>query len=211
MQLSLPFIDIIIFAIIAIFLVYRLKSILGQNSDGNEQNNKVDFGKKNLTNVVKLQNKESAKSETIVTKDSIYKDEPNFNEKEFLKGAQNFFEMVIDCFVKGDLKNIEMYIDDKLNKNFQSVIDERLNEEESLDINIIKMISIKINNVKKVKNFLRVSVLFETDQIKVLKDKKGNIIDGDQKKSILVRDLWTFEKKIQSKDLNWILVETSDA
>ena len=43
------------------------------------------------------------------------------------------------------------------------------------------------------------------------KDKKGNIIDGDQKKSILVKDLWTFEKNIESKDLNWKLIETSDA
>ena len=119
--------------------------------------------------------------------------------------------MVIDSFVKGDLKNIEMYIDDKLIKNFQLVIDERLQEEETLKIDIIKMISIKIKDVKKLKNFLRVSVLFESEQIKVLKDKKGKIIDGDQKKSILVKDLWTFEKKIQSKDLNWILVETSDA
>ena len=48
MQLSLPFIDIIIFAIIAIFLVYRLKSILGQNSEGNENNNKIDIDKKTL-------------------------------------------------------------------------------------------------------------------------------------------------------------------
>ena len=45
MQLSLPFIDIIIFAIIAIFLVYRLKSILGQNSEGNENNNKFVYVK----------------------------------------------------------------------------------------------------------------------------------------------------------------------
>ena len=59
MQLSLPFIDIIIFAIIAIFLVYRLKSILGQNSDGNEKNNKIDIGKKDFTNVVKLGNSKS--------------------------------------------------------------------------------------------------------------------------------------------------------
>ena len=73
------------------------------------------------------------------------------------------------------------------------------------------MISIQIKDVKKLNNFLRVSVLFESEQIKVLKDKKGKIIDGDQKKSILVKDLWTFEKKIQSRDLNWILVETSDA
>ena len=211
MQLSLPFIDIIIFAIIAIFLVFRLKSILGQNSDVNEQNNKIDIGEKDFTNVVKLGNKKTDVNETKIKKDSLYSEDPNFNEKEFLKGAQNFFEIVIDCFVKGDLKNIKMYIDDKLIKNFQLVIDERLQEEESLKINIVKMISIQIKDVKKLNNFLRVSVLFESEQIKVLKDKKGKIIDGDQKKSILVKDLWTFEKKIQSKDLNWILVETSDA
>ncbi len=211
MQLSLPFIDIIIFAIIAIFLVYRLKSILGQNSDGNEQNNKIDIGKKNFTNVVKLENKTSDINEIRSKKDSIYEADPTFNEKEFLKGAQNFFEMVINCFVRGDLKNIEMYIDDKLIKNFQVVIDERLLEEEILKIDIIKMVSIKIEDVKKLKNFLRVSVLFESEQIKVLEDKKGKIIDGDQNKSILVKDLWTFEKEIQSKDVNWILVETSDA
>ena len=211
MQLSLPFIDIIIFAIIAIFLVYRLKSILGQNSDGNKQNNKINIGKKDFTNVVKLGDRQSDVNDKKINKDSIYSEDPTFNEKEFLKGAQNFFEMVIDSFVKGDLKNIEMYIDSKLNKNFQLVIDERLKEEETLDINIIKTISISIKDVKKLKNFLRVSVLFETEQIKVLKDKKGEIIDGDQKKSILVKDLWTFEKKIQSDDLNWILVETSDA
>ena len=211
MQLSLPFIDIIIFAIIAIFLVYRLKSILGQNSDGNEQNNKIDISEKNFSNVVKLGNKQSDKNENMTDKDAIYKNDPSFNEQEFLKGAQNFFEMVIDSFVKGDLKNIEMYIDDKLIKNFKLVIDERLKEEETLKISITKMISIHIKDVKKIKNFLRISVLFESEQIKFLKDKKGNIIDGDQKNSILVKDLWTFEKKIQSKDLNWMLVETSDA
>ena len=211
MQLSLPYIDIIIFAIIAIFLVYRLKSILGQNSDGNEQNNRIDIGKKNFSNVIKLGNKQIDKHENITDKDTIYKYDPTFNEKEFLNGAQNFFEMVIDSFVKGDLKNIEMYIDDKVIKNFNLVIKERLQEEETLKISIVKMISIHIKDVKKIKNFLRISVLFETEQIKVLKDNKGKIIDGDEKNSILVKDLWTFEKKIQSKDLNWILVETSDA
>ncbi len=205
MQLSLPFIDIIIFAVIAIFLVYRLKNILGQNSEGNEQNNKIDIGKKNFTNVVKLGNKK-----TDINNGSLSSIDPSFDEKEFLKGAQNFFEMVIDCFVKGDLNDVLNFIDGKLIKNFQSVIDERSEEEESLKIDIIKMNSLKIKDVKKLKNFLRISVLFETEQIKVLKDKKGKIIDGDQKNSILVKDLWTFEKQIQSKDLNWKLVETSN-
>ncbi len=211
MQLSLPFIDIIIFAIIAVFLVYRLKSILGQNSEGNENNNKIDIGEKDFSNVVKLGEKNSNLENTKASKDQIYKDDPSFKEKEFLEGAQNFFEMVIDSFVKGELKNIANYIDDKLIKSFQLVIDERLQEGESLKINIMKMNSIQIKDVKKLNNFLRISVLFESEQIKFLKDKKGKIIDGDQKKSILVKDLWTFEKKIQSKDLNWKLVETSNA
>ena len=209
MHLSLPFLDIIIFAIIAIFLVYRLKNILGQNSEGNEQNNQMDIGKKKFSNVVKLGNLDIDK--TKANKSSISKIDPTFNEEEFLKGAQNFFQMVINSFVKGDLEDIVKYIDDKLVKSFKSVIDERLKEGESLKIEILKVKSIKIKDVKELKISLRLSVLFETEQIKVLKDKKGKIIDGDQKKSILVKDLWTFERKIQSKDLNWILVETSDA
>ena len=211
MHLSLPFIDIIIFAIIAIFLVYRLKSILGQNSDGNEQNSKIDIQKKDFSNVVKIGNKKLNNKDLETLKDEISSIDPTFNENEFLKGAQNFFEMVIDCFVKGDLKDLLNFIDGKLIKSFQSVIDERLEEQESLKIDIVKINSIQIKDVKKLKNFLRLSVLFETEQIKVLKDKKGKIIDGDQNNSILVKDLWTFEKKIQSKDLNWKLVETSNA
>ena len=211
MQLSLPFIDIIIFAIIAIFLVYRLKSILGQNSESNENNNKFEIDKKDFTNVVKLGNKKSTSKDTKIDKNSINTIYPSFDEKEFLKGAQNFFKMVINSFVKGDLNEVENFIDSKLVKSFQSVIDERLEEHETLKIDIIKMNSVQIKNANEKNNFLRVSVLFETEQIKVLLDRKGKIIDGDQKNSILVKDLWVFEKNIQSRDLNWKLVETSDA
>lgn len=211
MQFSLPFIDIIIFAVIAIFLVYRLKNILGQNSEGNEQNNKINIEKKDYSNVVNLGNKKLNIDDKQTNQEAIYKVYPTFNEKEFLEGAQTFFKMVIDSFVKADLKNVLNYIDDKLIKNFQSVIDERLEEEETLKIDIVKTKSIGIKNVTTLKNFIRVSVLFETEQIKVLKDKKGKIIDGDQKNSILVKDLWTFEKRIKEVDLNWKLVETSDA
>ena len=211
MQLSLPFIDIIIFAIIAIFLVYRLKSILGQNSEGSKQNNKINLEKKDFTNVVKLGTKKINIDNADHDKDKLTKIDPTFNEKEFLKGAQNFFEMVIDAFVKGNLKNISNYVDSKLMKNFQSVINERLQDKESLKIDIVKMNDIQIKKISILKEFIRISVFFESEQVKVLKDRKGTIIDGDDDKTILVKDIWTFEKKIQSTDLNWKLVETSNA
>jgi predicted lipid-binding transport protein (Tim44 family) len=211
MQLSLPFIDIIIFAVIAIFLIYRLKSILGQNSEVNEQSNNPDIQSKKATNVVKLDDKKLDINNSKIDKNTIITIDPTFNENDFLKGAQNFFKMVIDSFVKGNLKDVIDFIDNKLIKNFQSVINERLEEKETLLINVTKMNSVQIKDIKRLKNYLRITVLFETDQIKVLKDKKGKIIDGDPKNSIVVKDLWTFEKQIQSKDLNWKLVETSNA
>ena len=85
MFLSLPFLDIIIFAIIAIFLVYRLKNILGQNSEGNEQNNRIDIGKKEFNNVVKLGHLNKSKTKTDLN--SISTIDPTFNEEDFLKAS----------------------------------------------------------------------------------------------------------------------------
>ena len=92
MQLSLPFIDIIIFAIIAIFLVYRLKSILGQNSEGSKQNNKINLEKKDFTNVVKLGTKK-IDIDNADHKDKLTKIDPTFNEKNFKR--KNFLKWLL--------------------------------------------------------------------------------------------------------------------
>ena len=211
MQLSLPFLDIIIFAIIAVFLIYRLKNILGQNSENNEDNF-LNTERKKYTNVVKL-NKENLKNDTKVESnlEKIISADPHFNEQEFLSGAKTFFEMVIKCFVKGNLDDVNNYIDQKLLNNFQSAIDERLEEKETLALDITNINLIQIKNVEVIKNVVRISLLFETTQIKILNDKNGKVIDGDQENDILVKDVWTFERNVKSKDLNWKLVETRDA
>ena len=92
MQLSLPFIDIIIFAIIAIFLVYRLKNILGQTLMAMSKIIKLILVKK-FSNAVKLGNKQSDINEYKSNKDTIYKEDPTFNEKSF-KRSSKLFEMV---------------------------------------------------------------------------------------------------------------------
>ena len=212
MQLSLPFLDIIIFAIIAVFLIYRLRNILGQNSENNSKDNILNAEGKKYTNVVNLSN-ENLKKDTKVKNniEKIISADPYFNEQEFLSGAKTFFEMVIKCFVKGNLDDVKNYIDKKLLNNFQSAIDERLEENEVLTLNVTNINYIQIKNVEIIKNLIRISVLFETTQIKMLKDKNGKVIDGDQENDILVKDVWTFERNIKTKDLNWKLVETRDA
>lgn len=210
MQFSLPFIDIIIFAVIAIYLIYRLKNILGQNTGFDQKSESENLDNKKFNNVVKLKNLNASKDKSIHEKKIKTIDE-TFSEDEFIDGAKVFFKMVIENFVKGNLSSISKYISKDLLKSFEKAIKDRNNDNEILIIDLLNIKSISIQNVEISNKKIKISVLFETEQIKALKDQNNKIIDGNLKTSITVRDIWGFEKDIKSTDVNWTLVETGTA
>ena len=210
MQFSLPFIDIIIFAVIAIYLIYRLKNILGQNTGFDQKSESENLDNKKFNNVVRLKNLNASKDKSIHEKKIKTIDE-TFSEDEFIDGAKVFFKMVIENFVKGNLSSISKYISKDLLKSFEKAIKDRNNDNEILIIDLLNIKSISIQNVKISNKKVKISVLFETEQIKALKDQNNKIIDGNLKTSITVRDIWGFEKDIKSTDVNWTLVETGTA
>ncbi len=210
MQFSLPFIDIIIFAVIAIYLIYRLKNILGQNTGFDQKSESENLDNKKFNNVVKLKNLNASKDKSIHEKKIKTIDE-TFSEDEFIDGAKVFFKMVIENFVKGNLSSISKYISKDLLKSFEKAIKDRNKDNEILIIDLLNIKSISIQNVEISNKKVKISVLFETEQIKALKDQNNKIIDGNLKTSITVRDIWGFEKDIKSTDVNWTLVETGTA
>ena len=212
MQFSLPFIDIIIFAIIAVFLIYRLKNILGEKTgyDPADDERKKYKQEKNVSNVIDLV--KNKKANTINEKIALIINlDNNFSPNEFLDGAKIFFGMVVKSFVDGNLEDIKNYVKSTLIDNFQTAISERLKEKETLIIDIIKIQNTEIKDVSIRDSVINIQVLFESKQIKALKDKNNKVIDGNMKKEILVRDLWKFERDIKSSDKNWTLIETTVA
>ena len=213
MQFSLPFIDIIIFAVIAVFLIYRLKNILGQKTgfDSSEDESKNHKKRIEASNVLDFVQAGSAKNSTHLNDDlnKIKNIDKDFSVEEFISGAKIFFEMVVKAFVSGDLNKIKDYIKTSLLDDFQSAVNERVKDNETLIINIKKVVNIIIKDVSINKNNVSIRVLFETDQIKVLKDKNNVIIDGNPRKVIKVKDIWLFERNIASQNKNWTLIETA--
>ena len=206
MQNSFPYIDILIFGIIAVFLIFRLKNILGTKSDIDDNNINEKPTKKKVTNVVPLKDKEDQIYSNEIKK--IIEADPEFNTENFLFGARAFFEMVLKSFVSGNLEDIKNYTKPSVLKSFKNAIDDREKEKESL---IIELRSIKTNKILTAtvnKTSIKISVFFETLQIRALMDKDDKIIDGDNDKEVLVKDEWIFERKIKSENLNWILIET---
>ena len=209
MQNSFPYVDILIFGIIAVFLIFRLKNILGTKTDMEDNNINIKQTKNKFTNVVPLNATEDKNYSSQIQK--IMEADPQFNIENFLSGSRTFFEMVLNSFVSGNLDQIKDYTKPSVLKSFKNVIDERIKEKETL---IIELKAIKKNEILSTnvnKTSIKINVLFETSQVRALMDKDKKLIDGDNESEILVNDEWVFERKINSENLNWILIETKSS
>ena len=209
MQNSFPYVDILIFGIIAVFLIFRLKNILGTKTDMEDNNINIKQTKNKFTNVVPLNAKEDKNYSSQIQK--IMEADPQFNIENFLSGSRTFFEMVLNSFVSGNLDEIKDYTKPSVLKSFKNAIDERIKEKETL---IIELKAIKKNEILSTnvnKTSIKINVLFETSQVRALMDKDKKLIDGDNESEILVNDEWVFERKINSENLNWILIETKSS
>ena len=206
MQSSFPYFDILIFGVIAVFLILRLKNILGTKTDTDNQDINKKETSKNFSNIIPLKAKKNNGDLKEIEK--ILKADPQFQVDEFLSGSTTFFKMVLESFANGNVENIAQYLKPSVLKSFKIAINERLKEKET---EIIELNSIQKNEIRSVsitKTSIKISVLFETFQVRALMNKDSKVIDGDKDNEILVKDEWVFERKINSNNPNWILIET---
>ena len=206
MQSSFPYFDILIFGVIAVFLILRLKNILGTKTDANNQDINNRETSKNFSNIVPF--KEKKENGDFKEIEKILKVDPQFQVDDFLSGSKTFFKMVLESFANGNVENIAPYLKTSVLKSFKIAINERIKEKET---EIIELNSIKKNEIRSVsltKTSIKISVFFETLQVRALMNKDSKVIDGDRDNEILVKDEWVFERKIKSDNPNWVLVET---
>ena len=206
MQNSFPYIDILIFGVIAVFLIFRLKNILGTKTGFEKTSINKKTQEKQFSNVVSLKSEKNDLNDKDLN--DILNVDPNFDINDFLSGSKNFFRMVLESFVSGNLEDIKSFTKPSVLKSFKTAIDERNNEEETLTIDLKSIKENKISNVTITKSSIKLNVIFETFQIRALTDKNDNIIDGNSENEILVKDEWVFERKIHNNNPNWTLVET---
>ena len=213
MQNGLPYLDILIFAIIAVFLIFRLKNILGTKTDFEDSSFNKNKTENNIAKVVSIDTKKTTQNNDKENKETlkIKEIDKTFDHIQFIEGSQIFFKMILDAFVEGNLDKVKEFIKPSVLKNFNSVIKERNKESETLIINLKSINKTEIFSSEINKTVLRISVLFESFQIKALKDKDNNLIDGDLNKEILVKDIWVFERKINYSNPNWTLIETKSS
>ena len=202
-----PFLDIIILGLLALFLGFRLKNLLGDRSGyGEDVNNLETYNEKkpDNNNVINL-NKKKISGEGL---EVLKKGDPNFSEEEFLIGAKQAFKIIIEAFVDSDVEKLKPLIDYELLKSFTKSISEREARQEKQFVDIISIIKLDIVNISLNDNVASISIKIESEQIKYTIDKNDKIIDGNKEVSEIIKDRWVLERDISSNDPNWKLVET---
>ena len=203
---GIPLIDILIFAIIAIFLGLRLRSVLGKRT-GFEQ----DFSREQQNQEAADPSSLAPAEVTTLTGDgvsAVMSADPSFSEKEFVKGASTAYGMILNAFAEGDLETLKSLLGYEMNISFADAIRERQKADETLAIDLQSIDRAVISSAKLRDGVASLVVEFTSRQQRLLKSSDGSVIDGDAETVETFIDLWTFERDISSTDPTWLLVET---
>ena len=193
------FIDIILLAMFAGFIILRLRNILGRKTGHQEKPVNRHFPR-GLETLKDIENNEAIKSGNI--------DEEA--KKQFLKGADIAYEQIITSFAKGDKKLLKSLLGKEMFEDFSKVLDDRKKNLHKYETTFIGIKSSKILEFKKIENIYKVTVNFVSEIITCVKDKNSKIIEGNPDTIKTVNDVWKFSKNMWSQDPTWYLVETSN-
>lgn len=215
-------IQLLVLAGIAVFLILRLRSVLGTR-DGFEKPRQeiadarggkrrkdfevIDGGiDRDIADHVP---EKSPMAERLARMKGV---EPSFSVTEFLGGARGAYEMILMAFERGDLGKVRAFLSEDVGNAFQFVIDERKSKGLKVDAQFVgtrelELVDVDFNDET---GEAELSVRFVGELTSVVRDSAGDVVEGNANDIKRQRDVWTFARKMGSDDPNWHLVATSE-
>jgi len=194
---SQPYLDIVIFAMIAVFLGLRLRSVLGRRNPEQEQPPRptpeaggpvIDLAAR------RLPPGEAARPQDPLAQISAA--DASFNPEQFLSGAQWAFETIVKAFAAGDKQTLRPLLSDSVYGDFAQAIDQRGGGIDEHGAELMRIVSATFDEAKLDGRLAEIAVRFVSEQ---------RSPSGEEVRMI---DLWRFARDVSSKDPNWRLVAT---
>ncbi len=231
-QTGIAFLDIIFFAMVAGFLILRLRSVLGRRT-GEEKPERwrPQTGKPPAAgaprpgepagdNVTPFPDRAAAPTATEEAPApapgsieagvaAIKAVDPAFDAKGFEGGARAAFEMIVTAFAQADTANLRPLLADPVFESFSAAIRERVAAKQVLTTTLIGIKTANIIDAKLQGRDAIVTVRFVTEQVNVTRNADGAVVDGDPNRVESITDTWTFSRSTRGRDPNWLLIQTA--
>jgi predicted lipid-binding transport protein (Tim44 family) len=214
-------IQLLVLAGIAIFLILKLRSVLGTR-DGFEKppipldevrpRVRRDFevieggADRDITDHV------PEGSDAARALQAMKQAEPSFAVTPFLQGARSAYEMILMAYERGDLDSIRPFLADDVEASFAEAIAARDHDGLTVEASFVGMKELALQDAtfNKDSGMAEISVRFVGEQTYVVRNKAGEIVEGNPREIKRQRDIWTFARRMGADDPNWQLVATGE-
>lgn len=224
-------VDILIFAVIAAFLIYKLNSVLGTRHGG-ERERPNPFARPPEAPAERLAAPAAAAVSDVPLSTpapvpaelvdaaanadgridtglaEIAAADVQFDAASFIGGAKYAFEMIVTAYSRGDRDTLRPLLSPKLFKDFSAGIEAREQAGHTSEVTIHRIKAARIIEAHLGGTMAYVTVDFDVEETMVMRDRDGTVIDGNPDRIFSVEDIWTFTRDVRSHDPNWLLIET---
>ncbi len=217
-----PLIQLLVLAGIAVFLILRLRGVLGTR-EGYEKpvvtrpapDNRVqkrDFDVIEGGPDLDITDRVAEDSDAAKALAAMKRTDPSFNVSEFLGGARGAYEMILMAFETGDLDTIVPFISEDVYEAFATVVDDRQRQGLTIEAKFIGISDMTLTDAQfdEVTKDGDVSVRFKSEMTSIVRDNAGDVIEGSDTEIKRQKDTWTFSRKMDAGDPNWRLVATGE-
>lgn len=214
-----PLIQLLVLAGIAVFLILRLRNVLGTRegfeqpptpTTSSERRSRPDFEvieggpDLDITDHVK-EDSDSAKALA-----EMKRLEPSFGVADFLQGGRGAYEMILMGFENGELADIQPFLAEDVYESFVDAVAAREDEGLSIEAEFYGVREMKIVNatLDEDTNEAEIAIRFVSELTSIVRDNAGDIIEGNDADVKRQKDTWAFSRVMGSDDPNWLLVST---
>ncbi|MCZ7674902.1 MAG: Tim44/TimA family putative adaptor protein [Roseovarius sp.] len=218
-----PLLQLLVLAGIAVFLILRLKSVLGTRDgfEGPPRRGAPEVAKPDRRqgfevieggpdrDIVDHVAEGSAAADALAR---IKRAEPDFAVGEFLQGARGAYEWILLAFERGNLDEVAPFLSEEIYEAFSQVVDARHEEGLTVEAEFIGVRGTTLADARfdDASGRAEVTVNFVGELISVVRNAAGEIVEGKPGQSRRQKDSWTFERVVGSDDPNWRLVATGE-
>ena len=222
--MSSAIIQLLVLAGIAVFLILRLRSVLGtrdgfekppapiSGGDDARRRNRPDFDVIEGGPDRDIVDHVADGSEDAKTLAAMKMAEPGFSVSEFLQGARGAYEMILMAFERDDVDSIRAFLSADVAEAFDTVVAQRKSEGLSVDANFVGVREVTLTRATFDRDTGEgeITVRFTGELTSVVKNADGEIVEGNPTDIKRQRDVWTFARKMGVDDPNWVLVATGE-
>ncbi len=223
----------IIFALLAVFVLWKLRSVLGTRNGNEKQPPAKAFFRRTLGNndnkVVPLPGVAEGPRPTLATVaptsdrwkdyaeagskataglDAIAAADRSFAIESFISGAKMAYEMIVTAFAAGDRQTLQNLLEHDVYESFGAAIAGRESRSETMETTVVSIDKVGVEEASLRNKTAQITLRFASKLMSVTHGASGTVIDGSPERVLDMVDVWTFTRDIESRDPNWKLVAT---